>query len=126
MIAARDARTAELEKLLGESRRGGKRQAALFSKGDPELEPRRPGRKRGGARGRHAHRLAPAHADRIVDARLAQVCPCCGGDIEIERVAEQWQTELPGRTPEPCHHGRTRGGTPTHFNKPGDNLLTRT
>lgn len=94
LLAGRDARIAELEKLLSESRRGGKRQAAPFSKGAPEIEPKRPGRKRGGAHGRHGHRLAPAHADRIEDAWLPAWCPCCGGQVAFERVAEQSQTDL--------------------------------
>jgi transposase len=98
-LAARDERIAELEKLLSESRRGGKRQAAPFSKGAPEIEPQRPGRKPGKAHGRHGHRMPPPHADRTLDALLPSSCPCCGGEIEIVRVAEQWQTELPTVTP---------------------------
>lgn len=38
-LATRDARIAELEKLLGESRRSWKCQAAPFSKGEPNDEP---------------------------------------------------------------------------------------
>lgn len=41
-LAARDARVAELEELLGEARRSGKRQAAPF-KGEPSDDPARPG-----------------------------------------------------------------------------------
>ena len=63
-VATRDVRIVELEKSLSESRRGGKRQAAPFSKGDPEVEPQRPGRKPGTAHGRHGHRLPPPHAGR--------------------------------------------------------------
>ncbi|MGO9204780.1 MAG: hypothetical protein ACLQBX_01095, partial [Candidatus Limnocylindrales bacterium] len=58
-LAQRDARISELERLLSESRRSGKRQAAPFSKGDPVEEPSKPGRKRGDAHGRHGHRMAP-------------------------------------------------------------------
>jgi transposase len=93
-LVGRDVRIAELEKLLSESRRGGKRQAAPFSKGDPVIEPQRSGRKRGKAYGRHGHRLAPSQADRTLDALLPSSCPCCGGEIDVEREAEQWQTEL--------------------------------
>ena len=46
VVATRDVRIAELEALLEESRRGGKRQAAPLSKGEPNVEPARPGRKR--------------------------------------------------------------------------------
>lgn len=37
-------RTNELARALEDARRGGKRQAAPFSKGDPKGEPKRPGR----------------------------------------------------------------------------------
>lgn len=95
-LAVRDARVAELEALLGEARRGGKRQAAPFSKGDPKSEPARPGRKPGDAHGRHGHRLAPESADRELLAPLPGACPHCGsGEISHERDAEQWQLDLP-------------------------------
>jgi transposase len=95
-LAARDARIVELEKLLEESRRSGKRQAAPFSKGEPTDEPRRPGRKRGRGHGRHGHRMAPASIDGELDAPLPDCCPRCGGDVFHERDAEQFQTDLPG------------------------------
>ena len=95
-IAERDARIVELEGLLGDSRRAGKRQAAPFSKGDPEPDPKRPGRRRGEHHGRHGHRMAPTgDPDRILDARLPGCCPDCGGGIDLERVADQWQCDLP-------------------------------
>ena len=52
-------RIAELERALEEARRGGKRQAAPFSKGDPSSTPKRPGRKSGDKHGRHGHRRVP-------------------------------------------------------------------
>lgn len=94
-LAARDARIVELEKLLEESRRSGKRQAAPFSKGEPSDEPKRPGRKRGRGHGRHGHRMAPARIDRELVASLPDWCPHCGGEIEHQREAEQFQTDLP-------------------------------
>ena len=94
-IAARDARIAELEKLLGESRRSGKRQAAPFSKGEPSESPQRPGRKRGDAHGRHGHRMPLTDPDRAFDAPLPGCCPGCGGEVVVDRVAEQWQIDLP-------------------------------
>lgn len=98
-LAARDQRITELEKLLEESRRAGKRQAAPFSKGDAKAEPARSGRKSGKAHGRHGHRMAPTGADRELEAPAPLVCPHCGGDTELERIAEQYQTDLPD--PEP-------------------------
>jgi len=95
MVATRDARITELEALLEESRRSGKRQAAPFSKGGPNAEPARPGRKKGELHGRHGHRLAPLEPDRFLDAPLPGCCPHCGEGVEFERWAEQFQTELP-------------------------------
>jgi transposase len=99
MLAERDARIAELEKLLGESRRSGKRQAAPFSKGEPSDEPSPPGRKRGEAHGRHGHRMAPANPNRELVAPLPSCCPHCGGDVDHERHAEQFQVDLPDMRP---------------------------
>jgi len=98
-VAARDARIAELEKLLEEQRRSTKRQAAPFSKGEPKDEPARPGRKKGKNHGNHGHRLAPVvEPDRILDAPAPGQCPC-GGATELERIATQFQTELPEPRP---------------------------
>lgn len=99
-LAQRDARVSELERLLAEARRSGKRQAAPFSKGDPEEAPKRPGRKSGEAHGRHGHRMRPAGPlDRELAAPLPDHCPDCGGEIELERVAEQVQADLPEPRP---------------------------
>jgi transposase len=93
-------RIAELERLLGESRRSGKRQAAPFSKGQPKVDPARPGRKRGDAHGRHGHRATPlGPPDRELKARLPECCPDCGGGIAHERDAEQYQVDLPPLRP---------------------------
>jgi len=96
-LAARDARIAELEKLLEESRRGGKRQAAPFSKGEPSESPARPGRRTGEGHGRHGHRMPLRDPDRVVEVPLPGCCPDCGGVVVIDRVAEQWQVDLPAR-----------------------------
>lgn len=98
-LAASDTRVVELEKLLGESRRSGKRQAAPFSKGTPGDEPARPGRKAGDAHGRHGHRASPAAPDRELDAALPWCCPECGGGIAHQRHDEQWQVDLPDARP---------------------------
>lgn len=98
-LADRDARIAELERLLEEARRSGKRQAAPFRKGDPQEEPARPGRKAGEAHGRHGHRRPPPEPDRILDAPLPECCPHCGGEIAHERDADPFQTDLPALPP---------------------------
>lgn len=98
-LADRDVRIAELERLLEDSRRAGKRQAAPFRKGEPTDEAKRPGRKSGEAHGRHGHRMAPPTSDRTLDAPLPGCCPHCGGEIEHERDDEQFQTDLPTLPP---------------------------
>jgi transposase len=99
-LGQRDARIAELERLLSDSRRSGKRQAAPFSKGDPKDEPARPGRRSGDAHGRHGHRMTPVGtSDRTIDVTLPACCPNCGGEVEHERTAEQFQVELPEMRP---------------------------
>jgi transposase len=99
-LNGRDARIAELEKLLDDSRRSGKRQAAPFSKGAPTEEPKRPGRSSGKDHGQHGHRMAPTGpVDRQLDAPLPLCCPDCGGDVVHERDEEQFHTELPDITP---------------------------
>jgi transposase len=97
VLAERESRIVELEKMLEESRRGGKRQAAPFSKGDPSELPARPGRTRGEGHGRHGHRQALRDPDRTLDAPLPGCCPECGGAVVVDRVAEQWQIDLPQR-----------------------------
>ena len=100
LLAERDARIAELEKLLEESRRSGKRQAAPFSKGEPADAPARPGRKRGKLHGRHNNRACPdVEPDRVLDALVAGCCPDCGGALEVQRVEDQWQVDLPELRP---------------------------
>ena len=90
------------ERLRGEVealRRAAKRQAAPFSKGEPTPQPKRPGRKPGAAYGTRAHRRAPAHVDQVVTVGLPACCPGCGGELALERVAVQYQEELPPARP---------------------------
>lgn len=87
-------RAAHLEGLLEEARRSAKRQAAPFSKGEPESSPRRPGRRSGSAYGRKARRPIPAKVDETIDAPLPHACPSCGGDVELKSVADQYQTDV--------------------------------
>ena len=95
-VAGRDARIVELERLLEESRRSGKRQAAPFRKGEPVDDPKTAGRKKGPAHGRHGHRLPPPDPQRTLDAPLPSCCPHCGADDIVHvRDADQFQTDLP-------------------------------
>jgi transposase len=88
-------RLRKLEEHLEGARRAGKRQAAPFSKGPSAGTGRPPGRQAGEAYGTKAHRPVPPHIDRSVEALLPASCPACGGAIQDERIAEQYQEELP-------------------------------
>ena len=88
-------RLKELEERLERERRAGKRQAAPFSKGTGPATGRRPGRHAGEAYGTKAHRPVPQQVDQTVDAWLPAKCPDCGGGIQEERIAQQYQEELP-------------------------------
>jgi len=84
---------AEIEAL----KRGGKRQAAPFSKGTRVEVPKKPGRKPG--QGPFRRREGPA-PDRLsespIDVPVAeQACPKCGGELAGGRVEEASITDLP-------------------------------
>lgn len=75
-----------------------KRQAAPFSKGPPQPEPKTPGRKPGAAYGSKARRRVP-HAAQITETYavpLPDTCPHCGeADLKATDQAEQYQVEVP-------------------------------
>src|ERR1022692_1938793 len=108
----RDRRIAQLEKSnarlqaecvrlraqLEQAQRVSKRQAAPFSKGEPNPNPHSTARPRGAAYGKHGHRPCPPddQIDEILEAPLPDCCPHCGGDIaEDDEVDEQFQEEIP-------------------------------
>ena len=87
-----------MRKLTGrveQLRRAAKRQAAPFSKNTRTPSPKRPGRKPGAAYGRRARRPVPQRVDRVIAVGLPAACPHCGGQLEVERVACQYQEDLP-------------------------------
>ena len=86
---------ARLKEVLDKSRRSGKRQAAPFSKGKPKRKPRRPGRKAGADYGKKGHRKPPDYVDETIDVPLPERCSECGGEVEQERVADQYQEDIP-------------------------------
>jgi transposase len=88
-------RVRKLAAQVEELRRAAKRQAAPFSKNTPATHPRRPGRKPGPAYGRSARRPVPQWVDRVVAVGLPTACPHCGERLEVERVACQYQEDLP-------------------------------
>lgn len=91
-------RIAELERKVEELRRKAKRQAAPFSREKRKRNPRRPGRRSGVGYGTQAHRPAPEEVDEVLAAPLPDRCEC-GGEIALERIAHQYQEELPELQP---------------------------
>lgn len=89
----------QLRQEVEELRRGGKRQAAPFSRNKPGEKPKRPGRKPG--EGIFRRREAPSEAAAaVVMASLPAGCPHCGGELEQEREEVVTTTELPAN-PQP-------------------------
>jgi len=88
-----------LTRLLEEARRGGKRQAAPFSKRAPQSKPQKPGRKPGDDYGIIAYRQPPRpeQIDEEHDAPLPDTCPKCGGAVKEAGIVHQYQTEIPRR-----------------------------
>lgn len=98
-ITELEARIAQLERLLEQATRSAKRQAAPFSKGAPQADPKPPGRKRGPDYGTPAFRAAPppSRIDEVHEAPLPARCPSCGGSMRETHVACQYQVEIPRR-----------------------------
>ncbi len=97
-LAAALARIAELERLLDQRTRDGKRQAAPFSKGSPKPHPQKPGRKPGPDYGTQAFRTLPHRPpDQILNVKTSKRCPSCGGSVRETHVAQQFQIEIPRR-----------------------------
>jgi transposase len=93
LAASNEALRAELEQL----KRGGKRQAAPFSKGARVVEPKTPGRKPGSGTFRYREAPPPeAITEPTVDVKVTlDACPTCGGPLVEERVDFAYRTELP-------------------------------
>ena len=99
MIADQQRQIAELREEIDQLRRGGKRQAAPFSKGQRVESPKAPGRKPG--RGPFRRRAEPVQpAQETIVARAPARCPHCGGRLAPEREETATTTDLPAR-PEP-------------------------
>ena len=87
-----------LQKELEAARRSAKPSAAPFSRGQPKAHPKTPGRKSGAGYGQHHHRPHPAQVDERIQVHLPDPCPHCGGPVELQRVASQYQEEIVRRT----------------------------
>ena len=94
LIMAQQRMIAELGEEIAQLRRGGRRQAAPFSKGTRVDNPKPPGRRPG--QGPFTRRTAPQQP--ITETILAQVpgcCPHCGGGLEQESEEIATTTDLP-------------------------------
>ncbi len=87
-----EALVKELHSQLEAALRASKRQAAPFSKGAPKREPKRPGRKAGHPA---AYRPRPQRVDEVADAPLPVHCPECGGQVVEDKLAVQYQVDIP-------------------------------
>jgi transposase len=98
-LAKLEAENAELKRRLEALERAGKRQAAPFSRGEPKVDAKRPGRKSGREHGRHGHRppLADGDIDEEHEAPLPSDCPHCHGPLVETHIDRQEQTEIPSR-----------------------------
>ena len=102
LIEERDGwkrRSEHLEKELEAARRAGRRQAAPFAKDRPQGSGRRPGRRAGAEYGKHGCRRPPTRVDETYAAPAPTACPDCGGAVALDRVAAQYQEDLPDVRP---------------------------
>lgn len=87
-----------LRKELEAAQRAGKRQAAPHSRGRMKARPKRPGRKPGRNYGKQACRPTPSRVDETFRAPLPEQCGHCGGGVEFQYEATQYQEEIVRRT----------------------------
>jgi transposase len=88
----------KLRKELETAQRAARRQAAPFSRGQRESNPKSPGRKPGKAYGEHHRRPVPDHVDEAIAVPVPEQCPACSGALTIERIEAQYQEEIVRRT----------------------------
>jgi transposase len=101
-IAQLEARIAELEEIINRLHRGGKRQAAPFSKGLPKPSPNKVGRKSGEGYGKppvFRSMPAPAASDQVINVPPPETCPHCGECSTTDhRIDQQVQHDIEIRT----------------------------
>ena len=107
------AENERLRRALEEALRAAKRQAAPFSRRNPQAQPQKPGRKAGKDYGCRYRREIPERVDEVVEVPLPARCPHCGSGVEETGVVSQYQTEIPEPRVERIefriHQGRCRG-----------------
>jgi transposase len=87
----------KLKKQLEEAQRAAKRQAAPFSRGTRNTHPKPPGRRPGSAYGQHRRKAIPKKVDEVIAVPAPTHCDC-GGELEVERIASQFQQEIVRKT----------------------------
>lgn len=99
-VAEQERRIAQLEKIIEELRRGGKRQAAPFSKGEPKSDPQKPGRKPAERYGKRACRPVPEQVDETIEVDSPGTCEVCSGPVRWAGEERQYQIDLPEIRPQ--------------------------
>lgn len=99
-LAAKDRRIAELERIIEELQRRGKRQAAPFSKGVASLKPKPPGRKPGEGYGRQALPAIPRRVDETIRVPCPLWCRHCEGRVKLAGTGHQYLVDLPEVRPQ--------------------------
>ena len=86
-----------LRRQLDEALLAGKRQDGPFAKGEPEPNPRKPGRKPGKDYGTKAHRQPPSpeQINEVHVAPLPERCPDCGGPDEVPEQPQANRAGVP-------------------------------
>jgi transposase len=83
-----------LRKELEEALRANKRAAAPFSKGEPKVNPKPPGRKPGVAYGQQSTRPIPDRVDEQIRVPLPPRCPHCQGKLIRKDTQPQYQEDI--------------------------------
>jgi transposase len=99
-VEKQERRIAQLEKIIEELRRGGKRQAGPFSKGEPKSDPQTPGRKPGERYGKLACRPVPEQVGETIAVDGPLACELCNGPVHVAGEERQYQIDLPEIRPQ--------------------------
>jgi transposase len=86
-----------LKRQLEEAQRANKRQAAPFSRGTRKPNPKPSGRKSGTAYGQRHSKAIPEQVDEVIAVPPPLQCSC-GGALQVEKIASQFQHEIVRQT----------------------------
>ena len=100
LIERQERRIAQLEKIIEELRRRGKRQAGPFAKGEPKSNPQTPGRKPAERYGKRACRPVPEQVDETIEVGCPLACDLCNGPVRLAGEEHQYQIDLPEIRPQ--------------------------